>query len=51
MSVIAGGSHDIKLASDATASPTTEVELILAKDDEGNKRWRELRAAPFPPRQ
>ena len=51
MSVIAGGSHDIKLASDATASPTTEVELILAKDEEGNKRWRELRAAPFPPRQ
>jgi phosphoribosyl-AMP cyclohydrolase len=51
MSVIAGGSHDIKLASDVTASPTTEVELILAKDDEGNKRWRELRAQPFPPRQ
>ena len=51
MSVIQGGSHDIKLASDATASPTTAVELILAKDDEGNKRWRELRAAPFPPRQ
>ena len=51
MSVIQGGSHDIKLASDATASPTTEVELILAKDDEGNKRWRELRAQPFPPRQ
>ena len=51
MSVIQGGSHDIKLASDATASPTTQVELILAKDEEGNKRWRELRAAPFPPRQ
>jgi hypothetical protein len=51
MSVIEGGSHDIKLASDATASPTTEVELLLAKDEEGNKRWRELRAAPFPPRQ
>ena len=51
MSVIQGGSHDIKLASDATASPTTAVELILAKDEEGNKRWRELRAAPFPPRQ
>jgi len=51
MSVIEGGSHDIKLASDVTASPTTEVELILAKDEEGNKRWRELRAAPFPPRQ
>jgi hypothetical protein len=51
MSVIEGGSHDIKLASDATASPTTEVELILAKDEEGNKRWKELRAAPFPPRQ
>ena len=51
MSVIQGGSHDIKLASDATASPTTQVELILAKDEEGNKRWRELRAQPFPPRQ
>ena len=51
MSVIQGGSHDIKLASDATASPTTAVELILAKDNEGNKRWRELRAQPFPPRQ
>ena len=36
MSVIQGGSHDIKLASDATASPTTAVELILAKDEEGN---------------
>jgi len=51
MSVIQGGSHDIKLASDVTASPTTEVELILAKDEEGNKRWRELRASPYPPRQ
>jgi len=51
MSVIQGGSHDIKLASDVTASPTTQVELILSKDEEGNKRWRELRASPYPPRQ
>jgi hypothetical protein len=50
MSVVLGGSHDIRLASDATASPTTAIEFVLAQDEQGNKRWVEKRAAPLPPR-
>jgi len=51
MSVIPGGSHDLRLASDESASPTTAIDLILAEDEEGGRRWQELRVPSIPPRQ
>ena len=49
MSVIPGGSHDLRLASDEAASPTTAIDLVLAEDEEGGRRWKEIRVAPLPP--
>ena len=51
MSVVPGGSHDLRLASDETASPTTAIDLVLAEDEEGGRRWQELRVPSIPPRQ
>jgi len=51
MSVVPGGSHDLRLASDAAGTPTTAIDLVLAEEEEGGKRWKEVRVAPIPPRQ
>ena len=43
---IKDGSHDLILASDATASPTTSLQLMLATEQTGpiaTKRWSEYR--------
>lgn len=46
------GTHDISIASDASASPTTNVNLRIAVNPETNtKRWREYRREPFIDRQ
>jgi len=49
MSVIPGGSHDLRLASDEDSPPTTAINLVLAEDEEGGRRWKEIRVAPLPP--
>jgi hypothetical protein len=46
------GTHDIRIASDATASPTTAVDLRIAINPETNtKKWREYRRQSFVQRQ
>ena len=42
--------YDVTLQS-TSASPATTVPLILAEDEQGNLRIRELRVPPLPPRQ
>ena len=45
------GTHDLLLASDATASPTTSVSLMLAEDSDGIGQWTESRRQAFVQRQ
>ena len=46
------GTHDLRIASDATGSPATSVELRIALDPDTNaKKWREYRRQTFVQRQ
>ena len=51
MSVGPLGSHDITLSNDESAAPATTIDLKIAEDKDGNKRWSERRMPPLAPRQ